>query len=76
MKEYISAGKFKSECLKIMDQVEKKRSKIIITKRKVPIAQLVPLDEEGIQVFGQLKGTLQFSGDLTKPIEEAWDADN
>ena len=38
----IAAGKFKDQCLKLLDTVSQTRSPIIITKRGRPIAALVP----------------------------------
>ena len=46
MNKKIPAGKFKAECLQVMEKVRKTRRKITITKRNVPIAQLGPIDEK------------------------------
>lgn len=73
MTEYMKAGRFKSQCLRVMDRVKKTRRKIIITKRNIPIAQLTPLEEGEIASFGKLKGTVLFMGDITNPIDEEWD---
>lgn len=72
----IPAGKFKAQCLKIMENVKKTRRKITITKRNVPIAQLAPIDEEEEKVFGKLKGTVRVIKNIIDPIDEAWDADS
>lgn len=74
MKRVIQAGKFKAECLKIMDDVQTKKHSIIITKRNKPIAKLVPLEEETTSLFGKMKGTGHITGDLIQPIGEEWDA--
>lgn len=75
MKRVIQAGKFKAECLKIMDDVQAKKYSIIITKRNKPIAKLVPLEEENNPVlFGKMKGTAHIKGDLIQPIGEDWNA--
>lgn len=75
MKRMIQAGKFKAECLKIMDDIQAKKYSIIITKRNKPIAKLVPLEEENKSfLFGKMKGTAQIKGDLIQPIEEQWNA--
>ncbi len=75
MSEYMKAGKFKTECLKVMDRVKKTRRKVIITKHNVPVAQLVPIEEKEQSLFGKLKGTVHFKGDIISPINEEWDAD-
>ncbi len=76
MDEEMKAGKFKAECLRVMDQVKKTRRKVTITKRNVPVAKLVPIDEKEEKGFGKLKGTIHFKGDIIKPINEEWDADS
>lgn len=74
MKRVIQAGKFKAECLKIMSDVQAKRYTIIITKRKKPIAKLVPIEESNSLLFGKMKGTAHINDDLIQPIGEKWDA--
>jgi prevent-host-death family protein len=75
MKHMIQAGKFKAECLKIMDDVQAKKYSIIITKRNKPIAKLIPLEEEiNPLLFGKMKGTACIKGDLIQPIGEEWNA--
>lgn len=74
MAEYIKAGKFKAECLQIMERVKRTRRRIIITKRNVPVAQIAPLEEQESQAFGKLKGSVNIKGDIILPIDEDWDA--
>ncbi len=75
MKRVIQAGRFKAECLKIMDDVQAKKNTVIITKRNKPIAKLVPIEEENNSLlFGKMKGTAHILGDLIQPIGEKWDA--
>jgi prevent-host-death family protein len=38
----MAAGKFKDLCLKILDEVARTKSAVIITKRGRPVAKLVP----------------------------------
>ncbi len=74
MTEYMKAGQFKAECLKVMDRVKRTRRKIIITKHNIPVAQLIPVEEGEVAAFGRLKGTIHFKGDITAPVDEVWDA--
>jgi len=76
MVEKIPAGRFKAECLQLMEKVRKTRRKITITKRNIPIAQIGPVDEEEKAAFGKLKGTIQFLDNIIDPIDEVWDADH
>ncbi len=72
----IPAGRFKAQCLQLIDLVKEKRSEIIITKRGKPTARLVPMDDsKPVRLFGYLKGSVTVVGDITRPIDEPWDAD-
>ncbi len=70
----IPAARFKAECLQLMDQVEKSREPIIITKHGRAVAQLAPVASSSGSLFGYMKGTIQAQGDLTKPVDEEWSA--
>lgn len=72
----MKAGQFKAKCLKVMDRVRRTRRKIIITKRNIPVAQLVPVEEKEVVAFGKLKGTVHVKGDLIAPIDETWNANH
>lgn len=76
MERYIQAGKFKAECLKIMDTVQATGKEVVITKRHIPIVRLTPLKKEESKIFGAMRGTIHIKGDLITPIGEAWDADS
>jgi prevent-host-death family protein len=72
----ISAAEFKTNCLRLMDQVAQRRVPIIITKRGKPVAKLVPLDEEPIDLFGYMAGTIKICGDIVSPIDDVeWTGD-
>lgn len=74
LRKQMPAGKFKAECLKIMDDVQKNKIHIIITKRNVPVAEMVPIEEKPRPSFGWMKSTGQVVGDIIEPINEVWDA--
>jgi len=40
----MAAGKFKAQCLAVMDEVQRKRVPVLVTKNGKPVAKLVPLD--------------------------------
>lgn len=71
----VAAGKFKSQCLALMDEVERKRTEIVITKRGRPVAKLVPVDIEDNPLIGGMRGTVRFIGDIVSPIGEKWNAE-
>lgn len=69
----IAAGKFKTHCLAIMDEVQAKRETIIITKRGKPIAKLSPLENKADDIFGFMKGKVEIIGDIVSPLPaEDW----
>ncbi|HEX4267344.1 MAG TPA: type II toxin-antitoxin system Phd/YefM family antitoxin [Steroidobacteraceae bacterium] len=70
----IPAAQFKAECLKLMDQVEKTREPIVITKHGRPVAQLAPIAAEPESLFGYMKDTLKITGDVSAPIDVEWSA--
>ena len=71
----ISAGEFKAKCLKLMDLAEQKHETVIITKRGIPVAKLIPYEEQPTRLFGFLKGSVVMKGDIIEPIDETWDAE-
>lgn len=72
----MSAGEFKTHCLKLMDLAKKKGQSVIITKRGVRVAKLVPYTESPIPIFGRMAGSLEIKGDIIQSVEEKWDADH
>ena len=71
----IAAAKFKSQCLALMDEVERKRKEVIITKRGRPVAKLVPVESETNKLFGGMRGTIRIKGNIVKPTGERWNAE-
>ena len=70
----IPAGRFKATCLRLIDEVAKKRTSLIVTKRGKPLVKLVPVDDEAPPLFGFLKDTVTIKGDIIAPIEDEWEA--
>ena len=70
----IAIGQFKAKCLGVLEQVRSQRTGIIITKRGVPIAQVLPLLREQKSVREELRGTILFEKDIVSPLEEPWEA--
>ena len=70
----IPAARFKAECLKLMDEVEKTRQPIIITKHGRPVAQLGPVPADTESLFGYMKGTMRITGDVMAPLDVEWSA--
>lgn len=71
------AGEFKAKCLRVMEEVRKYRTPVVITKKGKPVAKLVPPDEPKKDVFGCMANRFTVIGDVEStnvfpPIEE-WD---
>lgn len=75
MKTRIAAGEFKAKCLALLDEVQRNRKEIVITKRGRAVARLLPAEEEPPGVFGRMKGSVEILGDLIAPVGGRWEAD-
>jgi prevent-host-death family protein len=71
----IAAGEFKAKCLGLLDEVQRQRKEVLITKRGKPVAKLVPVDGHAPSFIGSMKGTMEIVGDIVSPIDVSWEAD-
>ena len=65
----IPAGKFKAQCMALLDEIALTRKQIVITKRGKPVAKIVPIEE---QEPASLLGSVLWEKDLVSPIDEDW----
>jgi prevent-host-death family protein len=72
----ISAGQFKAQCLKLMDDVKLRHEEVVITKRGKPVARLVPYEETSVPIHGYMKNTVMIIGDVVSPTGEKWDVES
>jgi prevent-host-death family protein len=73
---HVAAADFKANCLRLMDEVARERRPITITKRGKPVAKLVPVEQEPVDLFGYMAGTAKICGDIIGPIEDLeWTGD-
>ena len=71
----IPAGKFKAECLKLMDRVNTTHEEIVILKRGTPVARLVPVRAAPrAALFGFLSGCVSHENDIVSPSGGEWNA--
>ena len=68
----IAAAKFKEQCLSLLDSVDE--GGLVITKRGVPVARLLPVRAGGASLIGLLAGSLRSKGDLFS-TGVRWDAE-
>ena len=73
----IPAGEFKTHCLRIMDDVKKRRHTVLITKKGVGVAKLMPIEDIERDVFGCMADELEIIGDIEAPLVDpkAWKID-
>ena len=67
----IPAGRFKAQCLALLDRVARTHEELIVTKRGVPVARLVALASKRRSA---LHGSIRSDADLLTPIDARWDA--
>jgi prevent-host-death family protein len=73
---HVSAAEFKTNCLRLMDEVAQRRRPIVVTKRGKPVAKLVPVESPPVDPFGCMAGTAKICGDIVGPIGDAgWTGD-
>lgn len=64
----MAAGKFKAQCLAVIDEVQKKRHEVIVTKRGKPVAKVIPADMAAEdEIFGFFQGKGKITGDIVAP---------
>ncbi|HXF56597.1 MAG TPA: type II toxin-antitoxin system prevent-host-death family antitoxin [Actinomycetota bacterium] len=70
-------SKFKATCLVAIERVRRTRRPLLVTKRGVPVAQVVPPPKrkpEG-SAYGAMRGTAEELGDVLEPLPERdWEA--
>ena len=71
-KRTIPAGRFKAECLGLIDRVAETRESIIVTKRGRPVVEIVPLRARKSR---PLRGSVTVHGDIVGPIIDTWDVE-
>jgi prevent-host-death family protein len=70
----IPAGKFKTHCLSLLNEVAKARETLVITKYGKPVARVVPYAPPSGPKENPLKDRIVFEKDLIDPIRVKWDA--
>jgi len=68
----ISATEFKAKCLELMDTVVRTREPVVITRHGKEVARLIHAQPDPESLFGYMRGTVRFKGDVAAPIGETW----
>ena len=76
MKEItVPVTEFKAKCLRLLDDVEKKGDRIIITKRGRPVAQVAPAPATVPPLRGMWKDSVKILGDIVYfDTSEDWES--
>jgi prevent-host-death family protein len=70
MKE-IAISEFKAKCLALLDEVQKTRQPIRVTRRGRPIAEVGPPSPiDNRDWIGSMKGTSKILGDIISPASD------
>ena len=70
----IAISEFKAKCLAIVDQVQKTKRPIRITRRGKPVAELIPVSpNRPKELFGFMKGSVEILGDIVSPANDPED---
>ena len=71
----IQAGKFKAQCLALLDSVANSHIPILITKHGKPVAKVVPAGKQDVEDDKPLKNSVVYLGDVFSPIDEEWEVE-
>ena len=71
-KRTIPAGKFKAECLGLIDRVAETQESFIVTKRGRPVVEIVPVR---VREPRPLHRSVTVHGDIVGPILDSWDVE-
>jgi prevent-host-death family protein len=68
--EEVAISKFKSKCLSLVDQVNKTKTPLVITRRGVPVVEVVPVTPEAGKTdwLGSMADVIKIKGDIVSPV--------
>lgn len=73
MKE-IAISEFKAKCLSLLDEVQKTKKPIRVTRRGKPVAEVIPPSpKRSNDWIGSMKGKSKILGDIISPAGDASD---
>ena len=60
----VPAGEFKTNCLRLMDEVHETGAPIVVTKHRRPVVRVSPFRQERLKLVGSCRGQLRIMGDI------------
>ena len=70
----IAAGKFKAQCLALLDEVAREHETILVTKRGKPVAKVVAVTDGEVSLRERLRGSILREQDIVNPVPLTWEA--
>ena len=66
----VAISVFKAKCLAILEQVEKTKTPIRITRHGKPVADVVPTvpNVDRAALFGSMRNSIEILGDIVSPV--------
>jgi prevent-host-death family protein len=69
--KHVAISEFKAKCLAILDEVQKTKRPVRITRRGKPVAEVIPPTPQSPEdVFGFMKGQMEILGDIVSPASD------
>ena len=75
--EEVAISEFKAKCLALIDQVQKTKKPILITKFGKPVAEVIPSTPKPVgDWIGSMRDSMKILGDIVSPAtdENEWEA--
>jgi prevent-host-death family protein len=73
----VAISEFKAKCLSLLEEVQKTKQPLRVTRFGKPVAEVVPIGPASMpDWFGSMKGTFEIVGDIISPAndENEWEA--
>jgi prevent-host-death family protein len=73
----VAISEFKAKCLALVDEVQKTKKPLLITKFGKPVAEVIPsLPKPTADWMGSMKDSMKILGDIVSPAtdESEWEA--
>lgn len=66
----IAISEFKAKCLSLLEEVNKTKTPLRVTRRGKPIADVIPASSEAEERswIGSMAGSLEIVGDIVSPV--------
>lgn len=65
----VAISEFKAKCLSLVDQVNKTKTPLVVTRRGVPVVEVIPVSPQRDRSWlGSMAGTAKIIGDIVSPV--------